>query len=249
VATTDPEFFVLTAAGLVLWTTGRNREPGLSALALLTLTASLVTAAKCGSSPNYFLGVSAVAALAGGALWSEMTRPNSRPKAWQLLAAVAVGPGLFLSTRAMEAYAQVARFDSRRLSRTEGQLEFLDRLSHTAESSKGRLLTDEGMIDIHQGQWTVFADPYRFKLMVEEGQIDPRRVCERISNQYYRLIITRKDLFSDDYLHFDHGLPVTLVEAARLRYQPGGKFYGLYFSVRRAGPSSHQDARTKSTTR
>jgi hypothetical protein len=239
VAIADSEFFVLTTAGVVLWTNGRKREPGLAALALLILTANLLTAAKWGSAPNYFLGLNWVAALAGGALWSEMTRPDSRPKTRQLLVAVAVVAGLLLSTRLVEAYVRVAWSDATRLSTAREALKFYDQLCHTAENPKGRLLTDEGMIDIHHGERTVFADAYRFRLMVEEGQINPRRLRQMIADQYYDLIITQKDLFSDDYLDFDRGLPVTLVEEARLRYKPISEFYGLFFYGRRLGPSSH----------
>ena len=237
VATTDPEIFVLTAAGLVLWTTGRTREPGLTALALIVLTAALFTVAKCGSGPNYFLGVSSVAALAGGALWFELSDPKSRPKAWQLLAVVAAGGGLLLSTDAVSAYIREARLDAKLLATTELR-EFFDRLYRTAERSKGRILTDEGTIDIRQGERTVFADPYRFKLMVEEGQIDPRFVRKRIGDQYYDSIITTTDMFSDKYLKYDQGLPGTLVREARLHYQPRGEYFGLFFYERRVGSTS-----------
>ena len=237
VATTDPEIFVLTAAGLVLWTSGRKTERGLTALALIVLSAALFTVAKCGSGPNYFLGVSSVAALAGGALWFEMTDPNSRPTVWQILAVVAAGGGLLLSTDAVSAYIREARFDANLLTNTELRV-FFDRLYRTAESSNGRILTDEGTIDIRQGERTAFADPYRFKLMVEEGQIDPRWVLERISDQYYNSIITTTDMFSDDYLKYDQGLPGPLVREARRRYQPRGEFFGLFFYERRVGPIS-----------
>jgi hypothetical protein len=237
VATTDPELFVLIAAGLVLWTIGRKKQPGLTALALIVFTVTLVTVAKCGSGPNYFLGVSSVAALAGGALWFEMTEPKSRPKAWQILAVVATGAGLLLSTDAVSGYIRDARFEKTLLTDSYVHY-FFDRVYHTAENSKGRLLTDIGTIDIRQGDRTVFADPYRFKLMVDEGQIDPRWVRKLIENQYYDLIITRMDLFSDDYFRHDQGLPRPLVEEARLRYQPGGEFCRLFFYGRRVGPSS-----------
>ena len=66
-----------------------------------------------------------------------------------------------------------------------------------------------------------------------EGQIDPRWVRKRIGDQYYDSIITTIDMFSDEYLKYDSGLPGSLVEEARLRYQPRGEFFGLFFYVRR----------------
>jgi hypothetical protein len=237
VVTTDPEFFVLTAAGLVVWTTGRKREPGLTALALIVLTATLFSAAKCGSAPNYFLGVSSVAALAAGALWFEMTGPNSRPKAWQLVAVLAAGAGLVPSTNAISVGIRVARFDD--MIATAKLRQFFDRLFLAAENPRGRLLTDDGAIDIHHGERTVFADSYRFKLMVEDGQIDPRRVREMIIAQYYDSIITTKDLLSDAYLNYDRGLPQALVEEVRLHYEPRDELFGRFFYVRRVAPTSH----------
>ncbi|MDR3633670.1 MAG: hypothetical protein P4L84_07520 [Isosphaeraceae bacterium] len=238
VASIDPEFFVLSAAGVALWSTGPRREPGLAALAVLLLAASVLTAAKCGSGTNYFLGVSSVAALAGGALWSEMTLPNSRPKVWQLLAATAVGGGLLLSTKASGAYAQLAHLD-RMLSTSKETVDLHHRLYRTAENPSSHLLTDDGMIDIHQGERTVFADPYRFKLMVETGQINPARLRQMIADSHYELIITSKDLFADDYSSYDFGLPGVLAKEARLHYEPVGQLYGRFFYSKRAQSSPH----------
>jgi hypothetical protein len=236
VASKDPEFFVLTAAGIILWSTGPRQEPALIALAVLLLTASMLTAAKCGSGMNYFLGVSSVAALAGGALWSEMTLPSSRPKVWQLLAATAMGGGLLLSARASATYAEAARLDNI-WSSARDSLELHNRIDRTAEDPKRRLLTDYGMIDIHQGERTVFADPYRFKLMVETGQIDPRRLRQMIADREYDLIITGKDLFSNDYARYDFGLPWILAQEARRHYELTGQAFGRYFYLRRVEPS------------
>ena len=73
------------------------------------------------------------------------------------------------------------------------------RLLRTARDPKGRLLTDIGVIDIHQGARTLFADPYRFKVMVESKQIDPNKVCKMIDDQYYDMIICKNDMFSPGY--------------------------------------------------
>jgi Predicted membrane protein (DUF2142) len=232
VASTDPEIFVLTATGIALWSTGTRREPALAALAVLQLTASVLTAAKCGSGPNYFLGASSVAALAGGSLWSEMTLPNSRPKAWQLLAAAVVGGGLLLSAKASGLYAEAAQLDNL-WSTSRDFLGLHNRIYRIAEDPKRRLLTDYGVIDIHQGERTVFADPYRFKLMVENGQIDPRRLRQMIADRDYDLIITCEDLFSDDYSSYGFGLPSSLAEEARRQYEPSGPLLRRYFYLRR----------------
>jgi hypothetical protein len=238
VVSIDPELFVLAAAGVFLWITDCKREYSLAALALVILTAELLIAAKRGSAPNYFLGACYVSALAGGAFWFEMTQTNARPKAWQLFAAVGVGAGLMLSTKAVNVYLAVS-IRGVQGAYASGSVDFAKRVWRAAESSKERLLTDDGEIDIRRGDNTVFADPWLFRLMVQEGQIDPRRMRRMISEQYYDRIITRKNLFSQDYLSFDRGLPVTLVEEARLHYEPTGERDGLFFYGRRARPSSH----------
>ena len=238
VASIDPELFVLAAAGVFLWITDCKREPGLAALALVIFTTELLTAAKRGSAPNYFVGACYVSALAGGVLWFEMTQANARPKAWQLFAVVVVGAGLMLSIKAVNAYLTVSIRGLQR-AHSNGSMDYYDRLRRAAERSKDRLLTDDGEIDIYRGESTVFADPWLFKLMVQEGQIDPRKMRSMIREQYYDRIITRKSLFSQDYLSFDRGLPVTLVNEARLHYEPTGEFGGLFFYGRRARPSSH----------
>ena len=237
VATMDPEFFVLIAAGLVLWNVGQKREPALSALAIVLLAASLVCVAKIGSAANYFIGVGYIAALAGGTFYFEMTRAHVQPKAWQFVAAVAVAVGLCSSLKATNAYVQLARIDARLMARND-YLDFKHRLFRTAEDPDRHLLTDNGQIDIHHGERTIFADPYRFKLMVELGQIDPTRLKQMIDHQEFDLIATETDLFSERYLRHDRGLPGTLVETARLRYKPTAVLFGWFLYTRRGESSS-----------
>ena len=165
-----------------------------------------------------------------------MTRPNSRPNAWQLLAAAAVGGGLLLSTKASDAYAQLARIDNV-VATDKETLRYHSLLHRFAESPGIRLMTDDGRIDIHQGERTVFADPYRFKLMVEAGQIDPQRMRQLILSQEFQIIITYRDIFSDDYFNYDFGLPATLVKEVRSRYKFLGNPFGRFLYERRKEPS------------
>ena len=236
IARVDPELFVLTLVGIALWTSGPRREWMLIVLAALLLASGLVTSAKRGSDTNYFLGLRSVAALAAGALWQATWTRGARPRGWQVLAAAATAGGLFLSTLHAQGHLAIAWRNALGRSTPFGWMaeQFYRELFLAAQDPNRRLLTDVGCIDIRQGERTLYADPYRFKIMVEEGQVDPREVLERIDNGYYDLIITKRDLFSATYADDTFGLPKSLADRARLRYEPNGANFDLFLYRRRA---------------
>jgi len=231
----DPEFFILTIAGIVIWSRGPRREPMLAVLAALLFTSCLVTAAKRGSAQNHFLGMRSVAALAAGALWRNLSASASRPSVRDIVTVAAVVGAMVFSARNAVAYVSSATFDARYRASVDGRAaeSLFRRVFRDAQDPDRRFLTDSGTLDICQGERTVFADPYRFKLMVENGQIDPRVVQMRIDNEYYDVIFCKGDLFSPEYETFDFGLPSTLVERARRHYVPRGSTCGFYLYGRR----------------
>ena len=235
IAVADPEFFILTVAGIVIWSRGPRRQPMLAMLAALLFAACFVTAAKCGSAQNYFLGMRSVAALAAGDLWLDLTTSTSRPRGWEIVTVAAVVGALVLSTGNAVAFVWSASIDARLSASDQGKVaESLYRRVYRDEQDPGkRILTDSGMLDIRQGERTVFGDSYRFKLMVENGQIDPRIVQMRIDNEYYDVILCKRDLFSPDYERYDFGLPRPLAERARRHYELLAAQYGLYIYGRR----------------
>jgi hypothetical protein len=231
VSLADPEFFALSAAAFWIWCRGPGKEPPLAALTAMLWISSVITAAKRGSAENYFLGVRSIAALGAAALWDRVRAPQLRPQAWHVVASAATAMGMVLSVCHAGGFLSLAVMSNRLGATPEGKAidELYKRLYLLAENPERLLLTDLGPIDIRQGARTLYADPFRFKLMVEAGQVNPGRVRESIDSQKYSVLICGRDLFSPTYADYDSSLPLVLVEQARLRYEPvGGPLYGLY---------------------
>ena len=100
----------------------------------------------------------------------------------------------------------------RRSGAGKAALDFYDRLFLEVEDPRRPFLTDVGVLDIRQGERTVFGDPWKFKLMAENGQIDTTVIQKNIDNEYYDLIFCQRDLFSPEYETFEFGLPRVLVQ-------------------------------------
>jgi hypothetical protein len=232
----DPQLFILPLAGVVIWTRGPSREPAWSVLAGLLLAATVIMVAKRGADVNYFLGIRSVAGLAAGALAAEFSGPAARPKVWQIITIAVVLVCMIWNTRSALAFCQTAALDARFRSGEVGRaLEaFHRRLRHESRDARKRFLTDSGMIDIQQGERTVFGDSYLFKLMVEDGRINPSVVATRIDSEYYDFIFCAQDLFSPAYPTFDFGLPRPLADRARRHYEPSAVNFGLFIYTRRA---------------
>jgi hypothetical protein len=226
----DPEFIILTLAGVALWSRGARKEPMLTMLAVVLFAACFLSAAKRGSAQNYFLGMRSVAALAGGALWQSIARAT-RPRVWEMVTVAILAYGLVKSSRIGLAFvldaAEQARMNASDYGKAADSV-YRGLYAALADPRK-RIFTDSGMLDIRQGERTVFGDPYRFRLMVECGLIDPILIQKRIEDQYYELLICREDLFAPEYETYDFGMPRPLYERARVRYKPIGANYGLHY--------------------
>ena len=107
-----------------------------------------------------------------------------------------------------------------------------------ARDPKSRLLTDSGLIDLYQGKRAAFGDPYLFRIMAETGQVDLSTMRERVDSQYYDLIVTTAELDRPSYDSYEFGLPMPLIERARVRYTRVGSRAGLFLYGRRPG-SAH----------
>ena len=204
-------------------------------LAVLLLASSVVTAAKRGSAENYFLGLRSVAALAVGALWHNMSTSASRPRVWEIVTVAAVTGGMAFSIQNAAYFWRNARqvASVRATGPGKAAVQFYQRLFREAEDPRTRFLTDVGIIDIRQGERTVFADSYKLKLMGENGQFDTKVIQENIDHEFYDAIVCRSDLFSPSYETYDFGLPMILAERARRHYRLSVAKHGLYIYHRR----------------
>ena len=230
------ELPLLAIAGMILWSRGDSRERSWAALAAVQLPVSLITSAKYGADLNYFLGLGIVAALAAGTLWDAVWRSAAQPCLWQAgLVALLVALLTLESCVSLLQIQRLLQFDvpGYRPS-TRRKLLAYQSLFRIARDPSQRLLTDSGMIDIRQGERTVFADPWLFRVLVEAGQIRTAKLVAMIDRQEFAMIVTTHDLFAADYATYDMGLPMALVERARARYMPRGSVGGLFVSTPRA---------------
>jgi hypothetical protein len=235
IASVDSELFVLTIAGIFFWSRGPKREPMPAVLAALLLASSVLTAAKRGSAENYFLGMRSVAALAAGTLWHNLSTSGSRSRLWEMVVVVAVICGMPQSIKNAEFFWWNAKTEAlfRNSIAGKASLNYYKRLFREAKDPRRPFLTDVGFLDIRLGERTVFGDPWKFKLMAENAQIDTAVIQKNIEDEYYDRIFTQRDLFSPEYETFEFGLPRALVERARRHYQLVRFNHGLFVYGRR----------------
>ncbi len=74
------------------------------------------------------------------------------------------------------------------------------RIIQAAEDPGVRLLTDSGLIDLHQKEPPRSRRPWLFRLLVETGQIRPLKMQGWIDSEAYDLVVTTSDLFSPGYV-------------------------------------------------
>lgn len=234
----SPDLFVFPAIGLVLWWRRDTLEARWAvALAVVVAASSLVLSAKRGADLNYYLSLRVVAALAAAALWQATSTAQGWVARTACVVAVLAGTAsLAWSLLHMTGQALATRNDAARMQSPEGRLflrTFQD-VYRLAEDPKFRLLTDVGLFDLHCKERAAFGDPWLFRLLVETGQIEPHAMKRWIDEEAYDVIITSADIFSPEYARYDFGLPMVLVDAARVHYVPDGIRGSRFFYRRRA---------------
>jgi hypothetical protein len=224
----------LAVLGLGFWTSKGGRDVPLATLAVVLLAGSIVSSAKVGSDQNYFLGLRLVSAMAGGALWSAAARaahagPSGRGRGvlagLMVLVSVSLVPGLNHLLANVRGAQQMRAFEKGPGRASIAQLRRVFRL---AADPSVDLLTDSGLVALHQGPRATFIDPWLFRNLVIQGDLDPIEVRERIENGSYDSIITTHDLKAPSYPDYPFGLPPELALAARDRYAFAGNAPGLF---------------------
>jgi hypothetical protein len=238
-----PDLLVLPLAGLVAWGSGRAEDRKPMILTLVLLGVSLLAAGKRGADLNYFLSLRVVAALAAGALWGAVQDPAARnPRrllALLVLGAVSLVPG----TNAAAIQALHARRQALTLASPPGRaiLRAYRDLFRMAEDPDMRLLTDCGLVALHQEERAPFVDPWLFHMLVETGRIRPTRLRHALRAEAYDAVISTADWNAPGYASYAFGLPMVLVEEARAHYTFVGSRAGLFVYVPRGnarGPGS-----------
>jgi hypothetical protein len=196
----------------------------------------LLTAAKVGSGMNYFLSLRVVESLALGEIWGTVRNVRTRSRgglaAMLLIATMSLAPGTVLAMRT----AWLAQLDARFYKSQEGQRFLVEQqhLFRLAEDPRVRLLSDSGLLQLHQKERAPFVDPFQFRHMVNSGQIEPDSILENLAAESYDFVITTSDLNRIEYDADALGLPAVVARAARVHYVLGGRRLGLFLYTRRS---------------
>jgi hypothetical protein len=233
-----PDLLIVPAIALPIWLSDRPRRSFAVILWLAVLGSGLVTAAKLGSGLNYFLSLRVIEAIAIGTIWRAASRAQTeRPlqsAAAALVTALSLVPGTLVMAQAARSASAQAQF----LGNQEGQRFLLaqQEVFSLAEDTKVSLLTDSGVLQLHQGERAPFVDPFQFRILFETGAILPNVMLEQVRTESYDLVITTSDLESRRYETNIFGLPSVLMHAVRDHYRLSGRRLGLYLYVRRGAP-------------
>jgi hypothetical protein len=149
-----------------------------------------------------------------------------------LVLAASLVPGTILMVRT----AWLSRLDARFYSTPEGQrfLVAQRQFFRLAEDPKVRLLTDSGLLQLHQKERGPFVDPFQFHHMVDSGQIHPDVILKDLRAEAYDLVITTTELYGPEYDASTSGFPAVLARVAREHYVPAGMRLGLFLHIRKS---------------
>jgi len=237
-----PDLLLLPAIGLWLWL-GDSSQPRAvrpATLVLVLLASALVLSAKLGADINYYLSLRVAEGLAMGALWHAVhsTGTDRHPRvrsallaAMTLLATALMVPSVLMA----RIYFDLANTESVFYETPSGHhlLRTYREAIALAQDPRVHLLTDVGLLDLHQGERAAFGDPWLFRTLVETGRLQPTAMAERIDSQYYDIFITTHDLNSPRYVNHDFRLPKGLFERVRANYVYRQSPRGLQFYVPR----------------
>mgnify|MGYP000883687111 CR=1 FL=1 len=214
------EMHIGLLVGVGLWAFGPRRDPRLLGLAIVLGLACLVSALKLGSDLNYFLPWRAVTSVAlaefAGLLWA------ARGGRLVLGLTLWLGCGHALTLSAIHTNVQmaVAIQSIERSKSPAGRLllQQRERLKGLARDPAVSLLTDRGVLDIEQGERTLFGDPWLFRILAEGNRLDLTKTIQALEEERYDVLITHGRLDDPAYLRYDFRLPQPLVDAASAHY-------------------------------
>ena len=226
----SPDLAVFALIGLVLWNQRPTRDRSLATLAIVLLITSLAAAVKKGAGLNYFLCLRTVEALALATLWTASKKAEG-VRAWWLAAILAVA-GVALIPSVADAWIQAdSAFQQRDYLRGRAgraRMRQHRALLRLCEDPAARILTDSGLLDIHQGPRTAFADPWLFRLLVNTQRLEPSAMKSAVEEERYDWIFTTKEIMGADYRDYDFGLPISVIEPARRHYVFDGWKAGFF---------------------
>jgi hypothetical protein len=238
VARASPDLLLVPLFGLVWWLRHDGRDVQLATVAGVFYVVNLAWAGKFGADLNYFLNLQTIVGIGAGSLWTDALGSTVR-RAVAHCFVVAIG---ILSVLATTAYLAVVADTSRQQAYTlttwQGHefLSGLDKLLRIARNPTIPMLTDSDFIALYQGERAAFMDGQDFRVMAENGRIDPTRIQDRLDRQTYDLVVLSSDIHGPDYATYYRRLPDRLASSVRQNYVYAGPVadYFVYLPVSKA---------------
>lgn len=231
-----PETLLLIGLGLSVWLRRTDREPSLAALSLVAPLLTGLAALKVGSDYNYFLPVRSIAALGAGAWWGHAwshLRTSERISWRPLLVLGLVLASLWPSLQVMRRAVGMGRRSHRYHASEEGRrgAAIYAQLAALASDPETELLTDSGLLALHQGRRAAFVDPWLFRELVRQGRIRPGQIQARLRSAEYDAVVSTSPLNEPGADQDIFALPPPLAATVRRRYErlnPGRNSFYLF---------------------
>ncbi|WZP00008.1 hypothetical protein EP7_001625 [Isosphaeraceae bacterium EP7] len=238
------DLFLIPLMALPLWWQGGGRDRRWAVLTVVLAATSLITSAKLGSDANYFLSLRLAEGMASATLfsWGLGAARKSGPAMGGALVAFVVA-GLLTAQGTQLAIAQAAQAAVLQAfygsPRGKAVLGVYHELYALAADPRRQILTDSGLVALHQKERAPFVDPFLFRIQVVDQRIRPEGIAYMLEHQVYELLILTADVGSPTYDDYTFGLPPLLARVARARYRLVEVQAGLFFFK----PNSKADSR------
>lgn len=215
-----PELVVCPIVGLAYWSTRTSRDIPLAVLAACLLVGSFASSAKFGADLNYFLGLQVFQGFVLVTLWQRtlvrhgtLLHLHTAAILVVLISFVAGSWSVLIST-----IAAVRQADFKTTPAGRVYFNQLRQLQRVALRRGAEIFTDHDMLAVYQCANAEFLDAQDFRVLVQQGRINPRRIVERLSRGEYELLILSADIDSPDYASYYLRLPEEVAAAARSSY-------------------------------
>ena len=220
---TSPDLPFFTLVGLAWWSRGPGRNRDLFVLTICLVVFTVMSAAKIGSDLNYFLGLRVIEAVFIGSLFG-----TAAPRSSSRLFALSLAVGTLLMAIGLnhgwERYLH-ARHVTRDLTTPLGQ-EMLHQYREVIDLGSRtdmQILTDTDVVALRQLDRAPFVDSFLFRLLVDSGRIEPRRMEQLLREEQYDLLVIGSSLVLRDepgYQEQLFSLPDRVARVARAHYVP-----------------------------
>jgi hypothetical protein len=235
-----PLLIFAVGAGGWLWMR-RPRQADLAAASLVLTLFCAVTAGKLGSDLNYFLPMTVVGGLACGCLWRSTSDAVATGRIVRTSAVVCIAAIACTAIGVWDALEQSNRAVRLRefLASPAGKAywnEYQGLFARAADPST-RMLTDSGLLALHQRGRAPFIDPCLYRMLSMSGRVDPQLLVADILSGRYNLVVLTVDVKSTTYDEYPFGLPPVVADAVRRRFRKAGVSAGLHvYVLNDAGP-------------